>query len=114
MTSVAASQRSRERALAFPSLLFRMPAGHDRAAGRGRTDLFYAVSDERASTRRKREDRARDEQAAEDALAGRVGGVERGDGALRLGQRGPGAINGLDDDLDGGLGRHKSEGMNHG
>ena len=59
MTSVAASQRNRDRALAFPSLLFRMPAWHDRAVCRGRTDLFYAVSDERASTRRKREDRAR-------------------------------------------------------
>lgn len=36
-----------------------MPAWQEHAFCRGRTDLFYAVNDERASTRRKREDRAR-------------------------------------------------------
>lgn len=51
--------RNRERALAFPTVPFRIPEWHSQALCRGRTDLFYAVGDERASTRRKREERAR-------------------------------------------------------
>ena len=59
MSARPPSPRQHDRAYSFPTIAFTMPAWHEHARCRGRTDLFYAVSDERASTRRKRENRAR-------------------------------------------------------